>query len=116
MSVFLHLPVKGEYFDKIKDGSKPEEFRLCTPYWRRRIDGKVFAGIWLTRGYPSIKERDRWLTRPWRGYEVKVITHPHFGPKPVEVYAIRVGAVDSTGAGKLDLAIWEARTKSQVAV
>lgn len=24
------------------------------------------------------------------GYEVKVITHPHFGPEPVKVFAIKV--------------------------
>ncbi|MEG2042853.1 MAG: hypothetical protein RR068_17305, partial [Hafnia sp.] len=24
------------------------------------------------------------------GYEIKVITHPHFGPKPVKVFAIKV--------------------------
>lgn len=24
------------------------------------------------------------------GYEVKVITHPHFGPDPVKVFAIKV--------------------------
>lgn len=25
----LHLPLKGEYFDQIKAGTKPEEFRLA---------------------------------------------------------------------------------------
>ncbi len=28
--------------------------------------------------------------RPWRGFSNIVITHPHFGPAPVEVFAIHV--------------------------
>jgi hypothetical protein len=32
----------------------------------------------------------RQLMRPWRGCEQKYITHPHFGPDPVKVYAIKV--------------------------
>ncbi|ENN4178965.1 ASCH domain-containing protein, partial [Salmonella enterica subsp. enterica serovar Typhimurium] len=27
---------------------------------------------------------------PYGGYEVKTITHPHFGDEPVKVYAIKV--------------------------
>ena len=30
----LVLPLKSEYFDAIKDGTKAEEFRLCNAYWR----------------------------------------------------------------------------------
>ncbi|EMR6360648.1 hypothetical protein WJV46_003844 [Escherichia coli] len=26
----------------------------------------------------------------YNGYEIKTITHPHFGDKPVKVYAIKV--------------------------
>lgn len=33
----LHLPLKREYFEAIRDGSKPEEFRLCTEHWRKRL-------------------------------------------------------------------------------
>ncbi len=28
--------------------------------------------------------------RPWRGFSRNVITHPHFGDYPVEVFAIHV--------------------------
>jgi hypothetical protein len=41
----LVLPLKGEYFDAIKAGIKPEEFRAATPYWRRRLDGQSFVCI-----------------------------------------------------------------------
>lgn len=27
---------------------------------------------------------------PYNGYEIKTITHPHFGDKPVKVFAIKV--------------------------
>ncbi len=36
----LHLTLKREYFQAISAGSKPEEFRLCTPHWRKRLEGK----------------------------------------------------------------------------
>lgn len=86
----LVLPLKAEYFNAIKDGSKTEEFRLVTPYWRNRLIGKTFDGIVLTLGYPKRDDYTRRLYRPWRGYRVTVITHPHFGPDPVCVFAIHV--------------------------
>lgn len=51
MNSTLTLPLKGEYFDQIKAGTKPEEFRLVTPYWRRRLDGRTYDPIELTRGF-----------------------------------------------------------------
>ncbi|MBU0917871.1 MAG: ASCH domain-containing protein [Gammaproteobacteria bacterium] len=86
----LILPLKACYFNAIKAGTKPEEFRLCTPYWRRRLEGRTFDRIVLTLGYPKRNEHERRLIRPWRGYRVTTITHPHFGPEPVQVFAINV--------------------------
>jgi len=86
----LVLPLKGEYFDAIKAGTKTEEFRLCTPYWEKRIDGRSYDRLVLTRGYPARDDLSRRLVLPWQGYAKKVITHPHFGPKPVSVFAINV--------------------------
>ncbi|MDR6453939.1 ASCH domain-containing protein [Variovorax paradoxus] len=86
----LHLPLKGEYFDQIKAGTKPEEYRLCTPFWGKRLMGRNYDTITLTRGYPSRDDTARRLVLPWRGFAIKVITHPHFGPAPVSVFAIRV--------------------------
>lgn len=88
----LILPLKREYFEAIRDGSKTEEYRLCTPYWQRRM-AMGFAGfdrIVLTLGYPARDDHSRRLIRPWQGYTIKTITHPHFGPDPVQVYAINV--------------------------
>lgn len=90
MNSTLTLPLKGEYFDQIKAGTKPEEFRLVTPYWRRRLEGRTFDRIELTLGYPLRDDDARRLVLPWKGYRITTITHPHFGPDPVDVYAIDV--------------------------
>lgn len=87
----LHLNLKAEYFDAIKDGSKLFEYRRCTPYWVKRLVGKEFGRVFIKRGYPAHGDMDRTLVRAWAGYEIQKITHPHFGPAPVEVFAIRVG-------------------------
>lgn len=86
----LTLALKGEYFDAIKAGTKVEEFRLVTPYWQQRIEGRVYDWIELTRGYPKREDAARRLILPWQGFRVISLTHPHFGPDPVEVFAINV--------------------------
>lgn len=43
----LVLPLKAIYFNEIKAGTKPDEFRLCTPFWRRRLEGRTFDRIVL---------------------------------------------------------------------
>jgi len=92
----LHLALQRAYFDQIEAGSKGEEYRLCTPYWRRRLEGRTFDAIVLTLGYPPRNDNARRIVRPWRGYTIKTITHPHFGPAPVQVFAIRVNATPET--------------------
>lgn len=90
----LHLSLNGIYFDAIARGEKVHEFRLRTPYWSKRLEGRMFDAIVLTRGYPKgggIEGKTR-LTLPWRGFERRTITHEHFGVQPVEVYAINVVA------------------------
>lgn len=86
----LHLNLKAEYFDQIASGTKHFEYRLRTPYWTKRLVGKHFDQVHIKKGYPSASDATRVLIRPWRGLELQTIAHPHFGPDPVEVYAIRV--------------------------
>jgi hypothetical protein len=88
----LHLPLKRCYFEQIRDGSKAEEYRLCTLFWRKRLEGKSFDRILLTLGYPPATDATRRLELPWRGCSIKTITHPHFGSAPVQVFAIDVRA------------------------
>jgi hypothetical protein len=89
--VDLVLPLKAEYFNAIKSGEKVEEFRLVNEYWRRRLTYRHFDRIVLTLGYPKRDDHERRIVKPWRGYIMRTITHPHFGPDPVRVFAINVG-------------------------
>ena len=86
----LVLPLKAVYFEEIRQGTKVEEFRERTPYWRRRLEGRTFDRVVLTNGYPKAGDDSRRLVREWRGFRETTITHPHFGDKPVEVFAIDV--------------------------
>lgn len=95
----LTLALNGVYFDQIKDGAKVAEYRLQTPYWAKRLEGREYDRIVLTRGYPKSGDQSRRLVLPWRGFIKATITHPHFGPDPVDVYAIDVlGALSQPSA------------------
>lgn len=86
----LFLPLKAEYFDAIKAGTKRDEYRLANAYWQKRLEGREYSEIVLTKGYPAKSARGRRLHRPWRGWHMETITHKHFGEKPVRVYVIPV--------------------------
>lgn len=85
----LHLNLNGIYFDQIRAGEKDFEYRLRSK-WEPRLAGRSFDRVILKRGYPARTDASRHVERPWRGYEIQVIQHDHFGPDPVEVLAIRV--------------------------
>lgn len=87
----LILPLKREYFDAIRSGEKVEEYRLDTTYWRSRLMHRHYGRIVLTLGYPKADDHERRIIKPWRGYVMRTIQHPHFGPNPVRVFAINVG-------------------------
>lgn len=86
----LQLAVNAEYFDAMLSGEKTEEYRLVNPYWGRRIFGKDYDRLIITKGYPKRGDLSRRIEVPYDGYEIKVITHPHFGKEPVKVFAIKV--------------------------
>lgn len=86
----LHLSLIGEYFHQIKAGTKPKEYRLCTPYWAKRLIGRSYSQIELALGYPKADDTERRISCPWQGYTIKTIQHDHFGPEPVAVFAIHV--------------------------
>lgn len=90
----LHLHVKGKYFDDIKSGTKTEEYRQFATWVKKLLNPDLsptqYDGIVLYRGYPKRDDPERTLERPWRGYEIKKVKHPEFGPRAVNVFAIRV--------------------------
>ncbi len=87
----LILPVKRIYFEQMRDGAKLAEYRLCTPFWLKRLQGRKYDRVIITLGYPKRDDAERRLVVPYRGYTMEVITHPHFGTNPVSVFAIIVG-------------------------
>lgn len=88
----LRLAVKREYFEQMASGEKTEEYRLANKYWTKRlVDRKhPYRNLVITLGYPLNDQIDRILIFPYVGWERKTITHKHFGPDPVEVFAITV--------------------------
>jgi len=90
--VDLVIPVKGIYFDQIKAGTKNKEFRLFNDYWKKRLEGRTYRNVILTRGYPKRDDTERRLVRKWNGYTVETITHEFFGNKPEKVFAIDVSS------------------------
>jgi len=86
----LQLAVNGEYFDAMKRGEKVEEFRLVNPYWGRRLFRRDYDRLVITRGYPKREDTSRRIDIAYDGFEIKTITHKHFGSDPVKVFAIKV--------------------------
>ena len=85
---FLHLHVKTEYFEAVKRGEKKFEYRLVNDYWVKRLIGRTYDGIVYYNAYkPGAENR---MEFPWKGWEERPIQHPHFGPDPVNVFAIRL--------------------------
>lgn len=84
----LVLPVKRIYFDSIKAGCKGEEYRLQNEYWTKRLVGREYDRIVITLGYPKWNDWDRRLEFEWNGFKRISLTHPHFGPDEVQVFAI----------------------------
>ena len=91
----LQLAVKTEYFDAMKRGEKTEEYRLVNAYWGNRIFGRNYDTLIITKGYPRKDDEERRIVIPYDGYEIKMITHPHFGDDPVKVFAIKVNCKKS---------------------
>ena len=100
----LQLALKGVYFDAIQSGQKTEEYRLANDYWRKRLIGRVYEKLILTRGYPAKDDESRRMEFQYHRPVIKTIKHPHFGPDPLEVFAIPVGHEFPTA---LDVALFE---------
>lgn len=91
----LILNLNGEYFDEIKRGVKPFEYREYKPHWVKKLIDKHYDLVSFRRGYPKtnsekeVIDKSKVIDLPYRGYELQTITHKHFGNKPIKVFAIR---------------------------
>lgn len=88
MSDTLTLNLKAEYFNQIRDGVKPYEYRLRNEYWKKRLVGRSYKWVEFCLGYPKKDDSSRRIKVPYRGYHERIVTHKHFGDKPTEVFAI----------------------------
>lgn len=86
----LHVSVITKYFVGMRDRSKLAEYRLQNDYWRKRLVGREYDYVVVARGYPKRGDLGNRLVFPWRGYTELTLLHEHFGPDPVEVFAIDV--------------------------
>src|SRR4051794_31806099 len=86
----LVLAVKRCYFDEIKAGVKPKEFRLHNEYWRKRLVGRAYDRVIITLGYPRADDTSRRLPFPYQGYDIEQRTHEHFGAGEVTVFGIKL--------------------------
>ncbi|EEJ3489245.1 ASCH domain-containing protein [Salmonella enterica subsp. arizonae serovar 56:z4,z23:-] len=86
----LQLAVKGEYFYAMIRGEKTEEYRLYNDYWIKRLVGRSYGRLIITKGYPRRDDMSRRIDVPYTGYKIKTITHPFFGSDSVKVFAIKV--------------------------
>lgn len=80
--------VAGNYYDDFESGDKDHEFRLTTAFWKKRLVGRTYDTVTIARGYPKRGEANKRQVFKWKGFDVRTITHPHFGSAPVEVFAI----------------------------
>ena len=92
MKRILHLNLKAEYFNEIKNGDKIYEYRRITPFWRKRLKDREYDEVHIKLGYPKTGDKKRILKFKWNGYLIKKITHKHFGRRQLYVYAIRLFA------------------------
>ncbi len=94
----LRLHLRRKWWEEIRLGIKPFEFRQTTAYWHKKLVGRKYDEIHLLLGYPKAGDESRLLRRKWQGLELnpdgsiakQIIIHDEFGSEPVEVFIIDV--------------------------
>jgi hypothetical protein len=87
----LTLHLKQCWFEEIKSGLKPFEYRAASEYWRKRLVGREYDEVHLMLGYPTSNDADRIIRRKFNGvFPAVVSNHSEFGTGQVPVYAIDV--------------------------
>jgi len=90
----LHINLKTQYFNEIKQGTKVFEYRLKNDYWTKRLVNKEYDEIHLKLGYPKADDKNKIIIVPFLGYEVQKITHKEFGASAVEVFALIIKYIE----------------------
>jgi len=83
MKKILHIHVKRKYWEKVKSGTKKEEYRAVTDYWVKRLIDKNYDEIHYKLGYPKKSDKSKILIFPYNRYKfknIKNINHELFEP------------------------------------
>lgn len=87
----LHLTLHREFFEQIAEGTKREEYRDRTDYWKTRLEGRDYDIVRFRNGYAvNAPEMDV----EWKG----------LNRRRKDCYAIRLGKI-------LTHKRWRAKTK-----
>ena len=93
MKKILHLNLKSEYFNDIKNGKKDFEYREYNDHWMKRLSQRHYDEVHFKCGYPKKDDTDKIIIRKYVGYVIKEIKHKHFfnekeNDLPIKVFAI----------------------------
>lgn len=86
----LILPLKKRWFNEIKAGRKPFEYRLNNAYWQKRLIGKNYDRVIFTLGYPKRDDDSRRIIKPYHGYEMQTVVSEEWNNEPQDCFAIIV--------------------------
>lgn len=86
----LVLSLKRKWFEQIRDGVKPFEYRLNNEFWQKRLIGKKYRNVIFTLGYPPKHDKSRRIIKPWLGYQIKTIVSEEWYNVPQNCFAIKV--------------------------
>ena len=89
----LHLTLHREFFQRIAEGTKREEYRDRTNYWKTRLEGRDYDIIRFRNGYAAKAPE---MDVEWKG----------LNPRRKDCYAIRLGKI-------LNLKHWRAGAKAR---
>lgn len=76
----LHLTLHREFFERIAEGSKKEEYRDRTDYWKTRLEGRDYDIIRFRNGYAANAPE---MDVEWMGLNTR----------RKDCYAIRLGKI-----------------------
>lgn len=93
----LHLHVKKEYWEQVRDKLKNKEYRIIKPYWTNKLYHRTLKSYTKTYRYSKrdydliyyyLGYTNHKLIFEYNGFARTTIKHKEFGDKPVNVFAI----------------------------
>jgi hypothetical protein len=69
----LTLHLKETFFQEIRRGTKTEEYREATFYWRQHIQGETFDVIEICNGYPRRGDVENRMWFRYEGYRIELM-------------------------------------------